>query len=167
MSMQKPAILNNENKRVHDEGEDGETKSFDGSDFSEPRMNSSSNRTINGVSSDESINNIQFLLKGLNTRQLPTWDHNRKKRESIKEHLQMAKQLGNRLGWSDKELAHEVMLSLRGESGTVAGQFSQIIQDSFMLLEKELIKFFWVPKPKSQMMKEFNTLAWKIGRAHV
>ena len=79
MSMQKPEILNNENKRVFDEGEDGETQSFDGSDFSEPRMNSSSNRTINGVSSDESVNNIQFLLKGLNTRQLPTLDHNRKK----------------------------------------------------------------------------------------
>ena len=110
------------------------------------------------------ISDLSVSLKGLNTRQLPTWDHNTKKRESIKEHLQMAKQLGRRLEWSDKELANEVMLSLRGESRTAARNFSEEIQNDFKLLEQELLKYFWVPKPKSQMMKEFNNLSWNVER---
>ena len=113
---------------------------------------------------DKVINDLSVTLRGLNTRQLPTWDHNTKKRESIKEHLQMAKQLGRRLEWSDKELANEVMLSLRGESRSAARNFPERIQNSFKLLEKELEKFFWVPKPKSQMMKEFNNLSWNDER---
>ena len=101
----------------------------------------------NNVQSDRVINDLSVTLRGLNTRQLPTWDHNTKKRESIKEHLQMAKQLGRRLEWSDKELANEVMLSLRGESRSAARNFPEPIQNSFKLLEKELEKFFWTPKP--------------------
>ena len=118
----------------------------------------------NNMQSDRVINDLSVTLRGLNTRQLPTWDHNTKKRESIKEHLQMAKQLGRRLEWSDKELANEVMLSLRGESRSAARNFPEPIQNSFKLLEKELEKFFWTPKPKSQMMKEFNNLSWNDER---
>ena len=118
----------------------------------------------NNIQADRVINDLSVTLRGLNTRQLPTWDHNTKKRESIKEHLQMAKQLGRRLEWSDKELANEVMLSLRGESRSAARNFPDKIQNSFKLLEKELEKFFWVPKPKSQMMKEFNNLSWNDER---
>ena len=133
-----------------------------------PAQNASSGATtpIESINnqSDKVINDLSVTLRGLNTRQLPTWDHNTKKRESIKEHLQMAKQLGRRLEWSDKELANEVMLSLRGESRSAARNFPDEIQNSFKLLEKELEKFFWVPKPKSQMMKEFNNLSWNDER---
>ena len=110
------------------------------------------------------IDDLCVTLRGLNARQLPTWDHNKKKRESIKEHLQRAKELRSRMQWSDKELAHEVMLSLRGETGSIARQFSEEIQNDFQKLETELVKYFWVPKPKSQMMKEFNNLSWNDDR---
>ena len=103
-------------------------------------------------------------LRGLNTRKLPNWDINIKKRDSIKEHLHTAKQLGQRLGWTNKELANEVMLSLRGESRTVARNFSDKIQNDFKLLEKELEKFFFVAKPKGQILKEFNSLKWNSNR---
>ena len=103
-------------------------------------------------------------LRGLNTRKLPNWDINTKKRDSIKEHLHTAKQLGQRLGWTNKELANEVMLSLRGESRTVARNFSDKIQNDFKLLEKELEKFFFVAKPKGQILKEFNSLKWNSNR---
>ena len=126
-----------------------------------PAQNNFGQRANNSeTQSNQVMNDLSVTLRGLNTRQLPTWDHNAKKRESIKEHLQMAKQLGRRLEWSDKELANEVMLSLRGESRTAARNFPENIQNSFELLEKELEKYFWVPKPKSQMMKEFNNLSW-------
>ena len=131
---------------------------------STPTPSANLSEQTNNIQSDKVINDLSVTLRGLNTRQLPTWDHNTKKRESIKEHLQMAKQLGRRLEWSDKELANEVMLSLRGESRSAARNFPDRIQNSFKLLEKELEKFFWVPKPKSQMMKEFNNLSWNDER---
>ena len=109
---------------------------------------------------NQTINHLRATLKGLHTRQLPAWDHNKKKRDSIKDHLHRAKELGRRMQWSDKELAQEVMFSLRGETGTIARHFPEAIQNNFKLLEKELEKYFWVPKPKSQMMKEFNNLSW-------
>ena len=52
---------------------------------------------------DNTINHLKTTLRVLNSRQLPTWDHNKKKRDSIKEHLQRAKELGRRMQWSDKE----------------------------------------------------------------
>ena len=164
MSLQQSEKINIEKQNQEEEFEELETHSVDGSSSSEPIMNSSIAKENNDVFSNQFINDVRLKLQGLNTRQLPSWDHNKKKRESIKEHLQMAKELGNRLEWSDKELANEVMLSLRGESGTIARQFPQDIQNNFKLLEKELIKFFWVPKPKSQMLKEFNNLAWNPDR---
>ena len=164
MSLQQTEKNNIEKRNPEDEIEEIETQSVDGSSSSKPIMNSSLASENNDVSSNQQINDIRLTLKGLNTRQLPSWDHNKKKRDSIKEHLLAAKELGKRLQWSDKELANEVMLSLRGESGTIARQFSQDIQNNFRLLEKELIKLFWVPKPKSQMLKEFNTLVWNPDR---
>ena len=164
MSLQQTEKINIEKPNPEDEIEELESRSVDGSSSSEPIMNSSIASETNDVSYNQTVNDIRLTLKGLNTRQLPSWDHNKKKRESIKEHLLTAKELGKRLQWSDKELANEVMLSLRGESGTIARQFSQDIQNNFRLLEKELMKFFWVPKPKSQMLKEFNTLVWKPDR---
>ena len=164
MSLQQTEKINIEKQNPEDEIEELETQSVDGSSSSEPIMSSSIASETNDVSYNQTVNDIRLTLKGLNTRQLPSWDHNKKKRDSIKEHLLAAKELGQRLQWSDKELANEVMLSLRGESGTIARQFSQDIQNNFRLLEKELIKFFWVPKPKSQMLKEFNTLKWNPDR---
>ena len=164
MSLQPTEKINIENQNLEDEIEETETHSVDGSSSSKPIMNSSMASETNDVSYNQTVNDIRLTLKGLNTRQLPSWDHNKKKRDSIKEHLLTAKELGKRLQWSDKELANEVMLSLSGESGTIARQFSQDIQNNFRLLEKELMKFFWVPKPKSQMLKEFNTLAWNPDR---
>ena len=165
MSPQQTEKNNIEKHNPEDEIEELDTQSVDGSSSSEPIMSSSiASENNDNVSSNQQINDIRLTLKGLNTRQLPSWDHNKKKRDSIKEHLLAAKELGKRLQWSDKELANEVMLSLRGESGTIARQFSQDIQNNFRLLEKELIKFFWVPKPKSQMLKEFNTLTWNPDR---
>ena len=165
MSLQQTEKINIEKQNPEDEIEELDTQSVDGSSSSEPIMSSSiASENNDNVSSNQQINDIRLTLKGLNTRQLPSWDHNKKKRDSIKEHLLAAKELGKRLQWSDKELANEVMLSLRGESGTIARQFSQDIQNNFRLLEKELIKFFWVPKPKSQMLKEFNTLIWNPDR---
>ena len=164
MSPQQTEKINIEKQNPEDEIKETETHSVDGSSSSEPIMNSSIASENNEVSYNQTVNDIRLTLKGLNTRQLPSWDHNKKKRDSIKEHLLNAKELGKRLQWSDKELANEVMLSLSGESGTIARQFSQDIQNNFRLLEKELMKFFWVPKPKSQMLKEFNTLAWNPDR---
>ena len=164
MSLQQTEKINIENQNLEDEIEETETHSVDGSSSSKPIMNSSMASETNDVSYNQTVNDIRLTLKGLNTRQLPSWDHNKKKRDSIKEHLLTAKELGERLQWSDKELANEVMLSLSGESGTIARQFSQDIQNNFRLLEKELMKFFWVPKPKSQMLKEFNNLAWNPDR---
>ena len=164
MSLQQTEKINMEKQNPEDEIEELETRSVDGSSSSEPIMNSSIANKANDVSYNQTVNDIRLTLKGLNTRQLPSWDHNKKKRESIKEHLLTAKELGKRLQWSDKELANEVMLSLRGESGAIARQFSQDIQNNFRLLEKELMKFFWVPKPKSQMLKEFNALVWNPDR---
>ena len=164
MSQQQTEKINNENQNSQDEIEEQETQSVDGSTSSEPNMHSSNASETNDVSYNQTVNDIRLTLKGLNTRQLPSWDHNKKKRDSIKEHLLTAKELGKRLQWSDKELANEVMLSLTGESGTIARQFSQDIQNNFRLLEKELMKLFWVPKPKSQMLKEFNNLAWNPDR---
>ena len=164
MSLQQTEKINIEKPSPEDEVEELETRSVDGSSSSEPIMNSSIASETNDVSYNQTVNDIRLTLKGLNTRQLPSWDHNKKKRESIKEHLLTAKELGKRLQWSDKELANEVMLSLRGESGAIARQFSQDIQNNFRLLEKELMKFFWVPKPKSQMLKEFNALGWNPDR---
>ena len=164
MSLQQTEKINFEKQNPEDEIEELETQSVDGSSSAEAIMNSSIASETNDVFSNQTINDVRLKLQGLNTRQLPSWDHNKKKRESIKEHLQMAKELGNRLEWSDKELANEVMLSLRGESGTIARQFPQDIQNNFKLLERELMKFFWVPKPKSQMLKEFNNLAWNPDR---
>ena len=164
MSLQPTEKINIENQNPEDEIEETETHSVDGSSSSEPIMNSSTASENKEVSYNQTVNDIRLTLKGLSTRQLPSWDHNKKKRDSIKEHLLTAKELGKRLQWSDKELANEVMLSLSGESGTIARQFSQDIQNNFRLLEKELMKFFWVPKPKSQMLKEFNTLAWNPDR---
>ena len=164
MSPQQTEKINIEKQNPEDEIKETETHSVDGSSSSEPIMNSSIASANNEVSYNQTVNDIRLTLKGLNTRQLPSWDHNKKKRDSIKEHLLNAKELGKRLQWSDKELANEVMLSLSGESGTIARQFSQDIQNNFRLLEKELMKFFWVPKPKSQMLKEFNTLAWNPDR---
>ena len=115
-------------------------------------------------SSIDSIDRLTSSLRGLNTRRLPNWDHNAKKRDSIREHLHVAKQLGQRLGWTNKELANEVMLSLRGESRTVARNFSDKIQNDFKLLEQELEKFFFVEKPKGQILKEFNNLKWNPNR---
>ena len=164
MLQQQTEKINNENQNSQDEIEEQETQSVDGSTSSEPNMHSSNASETNDVSYNQTVNDIRLTLKGLNTRQLPSWDHNKKKRDSIKEHLLAAKELGKRLQWSDKELANEVMLSLTGESGTIARQLSQDIQNNFRLLEKELMKFFWVPKPKSQMLKEFNTLVWNPDR---
>ena len=164
MSQQQTEKINNEKQNPEEEIEEQEAQSVDGSSSSKPTLHSSIASETNDVSYNQTVNDIRLTLKGLNTRQLPSWDHNKKKRESIKEHLLTAKELGKRLQWSDKELANEVMLSLRGESGTIARQFSQDIQNNFRLLEKELMKFFWVPKPKSQMLKEFNTLVWKPDR---
>ena len=164
MSQHQTEKINNENQNPEVENEEQETQSVDGSFSPEPNMHSSNARETNEVSYNQTVNDIRLTLKGLSTRQLPSWDHNKKKRDSIKEHLLTAKELGKRLQWSDKELANEVMLSLSGESGTIARQFSQDIQNNFRLLEKELMKFFWVPKPKSQMLKEFNTLVWNPDR---
>ena len=69
---------------------------------STPTPSANLSEQTNNIQSDKVINDLSVTLRGLNTRQLPTWDHNTKKRESIKEHLQMAKQLGRRLEWSDK-----------------------------------------------------------------
>ena len=85
-------------------------------------------------SSIDSIDRLTSSLRGLNTRRLPNWDHNAKKRDSIREHLHVAKQLGQRLGWTNKELANEVMLSLRGESRTVARNFSDKILKSVLII---------------------------------
>ena len=164
MSQQQTEKINNEKQNPEEEIEEQETQSVDGSSSSEPTLHSSIASETNDVFYNQTVNDIRLTLKGLNTRQLPSWDHNKKKRDSIKEHLLTAKELGKRLQWSDKELANEVMLSLTGESGTIARQLSQDIQNNFRLLEKELMKFFWVPKPKSQMLKEFNTLVWNPDR---
>ena len=164
MSQQQTEKINNEKQNPEEEIEEQETQSVDGSSSSKPTLHSSIASETNDVSYNQTVNDIRLTLKGLNTRQLPSWDHNKKKRDSIKEHLLTAKELGKRLQWSDRELANEVMLSLTGESGTIARQLSQDIQNNFQLLEKELMKFFWVPKPKSQMLKEFNTLVWNPDR---
>ena len=132
MSPQQTEKNNIEKHNPEDEIEELDTQSVDGSSSSEPIMSSSiASENNDNVSSNQQINDIRLTLKGLNTRQLPSWDHNKKKRDSIKEHLLAAKELGQRLQWSDKELANEVMLSLRGESGTIARQFSQDIQNNF------------------------------------
>ena len=128
MSLQQTEKINIENQNLEDKIE--ETHSIDGSSSSEPIMNSSTASENNEVSYNQTVNDIRLTLKGLSTRQLPSWDHNKKKRDSIKEHLLTAKELGKRLQWSDKELANEVMLSLRGESGAIARQFSQDIQNN-------------------------------------
>ena len=58
-----------------------------------PAQNNFGQRANNSeTQSNQVMNDLSVTLRGLNTRQLPTWDHNAKKRESIKEHLQMAKQ---------------------------------------------------------------------------
>ena len=156
MQNQTTETKNNPNQQP-DKIEDSDKQSLDefsAEESSNPITDTKTNFT------NQTINHLKATLRGLYTRQLPAWDHNKKKRDSIKDHLHRAKELGRRMQWSDEELAQEVMFSLRGETGNIARQFPDKIQSNFKLLEKELEKYFWVPKPKSQMMKEFNNLAW-------
>ena len=94
MSQQQTEKINNENQNPEDEIEEQETQSVDGSSSSEPILHSSIASETNDVSYNQTVNDIRLTLKGLNTRQLPSWDHNKKKRDSIKEHLLAAKELG-------------------------------------------------------------------------
>ena len=137
MQNQTTETKNNPNQQP-DKIEDSDKQSLDefsAEESSNPITDTKTNFT------NQTINHLKATLRGLHTRQLPAWDHNKKKRDSIKDHLHRAKELGRRMQWSDKELAQEVMFSLRGETGTIARHFPEAIQNNFKLLEKELEKY--------------------------
>ena len=80
MSQQQTEKINNEKQNPEEEIEEQETQSVDGSSSSEPTLHSSIASEINDVFYNQTVNDIRLTLKGLNTRQLPSWDHNKKKR---------------------------------------------------------------------------------------
>ena len=83
MQNQTTETKNNQNQQP-DKVEDSDKQSLD--EFSAEESNNPITDTKTNIT-NQTINHLRTTLRGLHTRQLPTWDHNKKKKDSIKDHL--------------------------------------------------------------------------------